>query len=246
MNNTRPTVHLTGDAPPCSPEDRISALRRIADAGPIEVDEYGLGGVVAKAERYFADKLGKEAAIICPTGTLANHLAIRAHCRNRRAQRVVVQAESHVHRDSGGALPQLSSFAEIALGHGTATFKATELKGALDRLESEKVTSSIGCVSLESPVRRFANQCIPPAELDQILALCRDHGLPVHLDGARTWLDCHCKGIPVATHAARFDTVYVSLYKYFGAPSVAALPGVTATGPEITRYRCKQAEGREH
>ena len=62
-------------------------------------------------------------------------------------------------------------------------------------------------------------------ELAKIVAIARKEGIRLHLDGARIFLQAAYTGANVADYAKPFDTVYVSLYKYFNAASGAILAG---------------------
>jgi threonine aldolase len=59
----------------------------------------------------------------------------------------------------------------------------------------------------------------------KISEFARARGIGLHLDGARLFLVSPYTGVEPATYAALFDTVYVSLYKYFNAASGAILAG---------------------
>jgi threonine aldolase len=95
----------------------------------------------------------------------------------------------------------------------------------LERTDSGRVSTRIGALSIESPVRRLGNVAVPLADLEKALAPAREAGIGLHLDGARLPLYLPHFGIDPATVAALFDTVYVSLYKCFSAPSGAILAG---------------------
>jgi threonine aldolase len=62
-------------------------------------------------------------------------------------------------------------------------------------------------------------------EMRAITALCRERGIPSHLDGARLFMMAAATGVSVQAYCALFDTVYVSLCKYLGAPFGAILAG---------------------
>ena len=68
-----------------SPAEYARLLAEIAETRGIEVDDYSRGGVVAELEARMAALLGKETAVFLPTGTLANHLAVRLLTRARAA-----------------------------------------------------------------------------------------------------------------------------------------------------------------
>jgi threonine aldolase len=87
------------------------------------------------------------------------------------------------------------------------------------------VVSAVGAVMIESPVRRQHGQIMPYEDLVAITSYCQAQGLATHLDGARLYMMAAATGISPQQYAAHFDTVYVSLYKYFGAPFGAILAG---------------------
>jgi threonine aldolase len=93
----------------------------------------------------------------------------------------------------------------------------------------------IGAISLESPVRRANGEMVPLARVREIAGVARAHGVRLHLDGARLLLAP--PGFDVGAYAAEFDTVYVSLYKYLGAPFGAVLAGSKADITEARELR---------
>ena len=92
-------VVFQGDGEPKSFSGMLSTLAAFDSNVGYEPDNYTLGGTVQALEEKLADLLGKEAAIFLPTGTMANHFAIRALCGSR--PRAVVQERSHLYNDTG-------------------------------------------------------------------------------------------------------------------------------------------------
>jgi threonine aldolase len=68
---------MTGDGPELAPGEYASRLTRLLADARFQPDEYGLGGAADELEKHFASLLGKERALFFPTGTPANHVAIR-------------------------------------------------------------------------------------------------------------------------------------------------------------------------
>ena len=158
-----------------------------------------------------------------PTGTLANHLAIRKLCGIK--PRAIVQEQSHLYNDSGDCVTRLSNINLIPLAKGDPYFTLDTLKTAVEQAESGRVINPIGAVMVESPVRRQLGRIMPFDEMKVVTDYCRDRQIGSHLDGARLYMMSGATGIPPADYAVLFDTVYVSLYKYFGAPFGAILAG---------------------
>jgi threonine aldolase len=198
-------------------------LTRLLDEEAIAPDSYSLGGVVEELEARCARVLGKERAIFMPTGTLANHLAVRALAAG--SSRVIVQEESHFYQDEGDCAQTLSSLTLMPLARGRATFTADEVQHVLDEAKAARVVSRVSAISIETPVRRKQGERFDAAEVIKIAALARREGIRLHLDGARLFLQAAYTGENVSETVRPFDTVYVSLYKYFNAASGAILAG---------------------
>jgi len=220
-------VSLTGDGIPFSPDEHLRLLARIAEehggAQGSLADTYLEGGAVEQLEQAFARELGKERAIFFPTGTLANHLAVRELAGDKR--RVIVQQESHLYRDEGDCAQFLSGLNLIPVAPGRAGVTLDEIVTVVERAMEPPFPGPVGVVSLESPVRRAMGGVIEFEELKRICAYCREKQIGTHLDGARVYLASAFTGVTPAQYAALFDTVYVSLYKYFNAPFGAILAG---------------------
>ena len=219
-------VHLEQDGLSLTPTETAAELARLSASQSPSPDIYGLGGVVEEVEAYFARLLGKERALFMPTGTLANQLALRALAGNRR--RVLVQDVSHVYNDTGDASQTLSGLTLLPLAPDRATFAWAEVERTLGRTASGRVATSVGAISIESPVRRRYGELFDRSEMMRICAEARRRGIGLHLDGARMFIASAYTGIAPAEYAAPFDTVYVSLWKCFNSLNGAILAGPAA------------------
>jgi len=217
------TVRLSGDGVGLSPAQYAALLNRVLDEKAMTPDSYSLGGIVEELEEQCARVLGKERAIFMPTGTLANHMAVRALARG--SSRVIVQEQSHFYQDEGDCAQTLSNLTLMPLAPGRATFTADEVQHLLDQTKGARVVSRVSAIAVETPVRRKQGEHFDAAELTKIITIASREGIGLHLDGARLFLQAAYTGESVADYAKPFDTVYVSLYKYFNAASGAILAG---------------------
>src|SRR5207245_5631081 len=80
-------------------------------------------------------------------------------------------------------------------------------------------------VCLENTHNRGGGRVYPLEKIQAISGWARDHGLALHLDGARLWNAIVATGIPAAEWAAPFDSVSVCFSKGLGAPVGSALAG---------------------
>jgi threonine aldolase len=216
-------VHLAGDGLAITPAAYAALLAKLTAAAEVREDSYLLGGAVEDFERRWATLLGKERAVFMPSGTLANQLALRALAGTRR--RVIVPETSHIYNDTGDACQTLSGLTLIPLGPGAATFTRADVEAVLARTAGGRVAAEVGAIAIESPIRRLSGQQFDWEELTRLSALARERGIAMHLDGARLFIASAYTGRSPAEYAAPFDTVYVSLWKYFNCGIGAILAG---------------------
>jgi threonine aldolase len=216
-------VHFRSDGVALSPIEYARLLTRLSEDGGIVADEFSREGVVATLEERMAAMLGKEMAVFMPSGTLANNLALKLLAQ--RGRRVLVQGESHIYNDTGDCTQELSGLTLIPLAPERATFTLAEVAVEVARAEEGRVSTPVGVISIESPVRRVLGEVFDFAEMQRITAFAKERRIGLHLDGARLFLASPYSGIAPERYAALFDTVYVSLYKYFNAAGGAVLAG---------------------
>ena len=216
----------TTDGLGLSPREYATLLHDMAMSGGVQGDYYSNGGLIEELEKRFAERLGKQAAIFLPTGTLANHIAVRTLAGNDR--RVLVQAESHLYNDSGDGAGLLSGLTLVPLSAGQPTLSLDEVRGWVERSSGGRVEVRVGAISIENPVRRCDHRMVEVAELERVCRYARDLGIRLHLDGARMFNLPQHSGRSVRDYAALFDTVYVSLWKHFNGMSGAILAGDAA------------------
>jgi threonine aldolase len=242
---TAPATSLALDGPDLSPRAYAKLLAELTEKTEVGRDAYGLGGVVAEFEARMAKELGKERAILMPTGTLANNLALDLLCdRNRR--RVLVQTDGHMYADTGDSAARLHNVVLIPAQDRGAGYSVEAMQAQLERAAGARVAVPFAAAVIETPVRRRFAQMIPLADMDAAVACAKQNGLKLHLDGARVYIAAAWTGRGVRDFCAPFDTVYVSLYKYFGAPFGAVLAGPAALIDGLYHDRRRHGGGLNH
>jgi threonine aldolase len=221
--SSKPRVVFSGDGLGLTAVEYAQLLARLCDEQKLQRDVYCEGGPVAELEKHMASVLGKEHAVFLPTGTLANNLAIRLLAGERR--RVLVQRESHLYKDEGDFAQLLSGLTLVPLAADRSTFSLQEVEAEMRGFDGGPLPVPVGAISIESPVRRKSGEVFDLAEMKKISAFARARKIGLHLDGARLFLASAYTGISPAEYSALFDTVYVSLYKYFNAGAGAILAG---------------------
>jgi len=180
-------------------------------------------------EARIAQLLGKEDALVFPTCTMANTVALMLNAAP--GSTVVTQQGAHV----------LVSEANAGAALGGLWMTAVDADGALPSLASweralgtapDAQRSPVALAVLENTHTRTGGVALPPDYVAGVVALARGKGCALHLDGSRLFYAACALETTPATLAAGFDTVSVSLNKTFGAPIGAAL---AASGAQIER-----------
>jgi threonine aldolase len=204
---------------PASPQDELrSIISELDQSDAATWDRYGEGGPVAALERQVAELLCKPAAVMFPSGTMAQQSTLRVWSDRRGSRRIAIPSLSHLlHHEQDG--PRLLNGFEWALLTTGAVVPTVEHLAA--------IPGALGGLLLELPLRD-AGYLLPSWEQLEALSLaCRDRGVPLHLDGARIWESAPYLGHSPAQIAALADTVYVSFYK-----GLRGLAGAVVAGPE--------------
>jgi threonine aldolase len=216
-------VDFINDGIELSPKEYANLLMKLIDEGKVSVDNYSKGGVVEELENRFANLLGKESAVFMPTGTLANHIAVRKLANNNR--RVIVQERSHFYNDSGDCAQTLSGLNLIPTGAKSVDFSLDDIKDVENTTRTGRVETKIGAIAIETPVRRMNDRMFTFEKIEPIRAYALNNEIKMHLDGARLFVQSAHTKIEPAKYAGLFDTIYTSMYKCFNAPSGAILAG---------------------
>ncbi|TWI69341.1 L-threonine aldolase [Pseudoduganella lurida] len=199
-----------------TPAQTYAAMGAWCEANGIAHDVYGEGELVQSLERKVAALLGKEAAVFCITGTMAQATALRLACQDKGSPLVALHPTAHILKHERGNHQVFGHFQALQVGSPYRPFTLAELQALPDRL---------GAVSLELPAREIGGQSPTWDELAALKAHCAERGTHLHMDGARLWECAAYFERSYAEIAAGFDTVYVSLYKGIGGLGGAVLAG---------------------
>jgi threonine aldolase len=214
-----------------------AAMREAMLAAPVGDDVFGDDPTVNALQEHIAQITGKEAALLMPSGTQSNLCALMAHCE--RGDEYIVGQNAHTYRYEGGGAAVLGSIqpqplaqskvGEMALADIVAAIKPIDCHFARTRL-----------LALENT---WNGHPMSQDYLAQATGLARQHGLAVHLDGARLFnaAVAQAEGGSVTASVRRivdhFDSVSVCFSKGLGAPVGSALCGSRELIAKALRWR---------
>jgi threonine aldolase len=200
------------------PTPAMLAAMAAAEVGD---DVYGEDPTVNRLEEKVADYLGTEAALFVPTGTMGNQVAVRVHCRP--GDELLLEATCHIYLWEGGG-PAVHSGATCRTFEGTwGVIDPEQLRGKVRPDDPHSVRTRLVC--LENTHNRGGGTVYPLDKVKATAAWARQHGLALHLDGARLWNAVVASGVPAREWCRHFDSVMVAFSKGLGAPVGSALAG---------------------
>jgi threonine aldolase len=213
------------------------AMRRAMLEAPLGDDVYGEDPSARALEEAVAARLGKEAAVFVPSGTMANQIAVALFTRPGDA--VLAGAGAHTVLFESGASAALSGVQLMVAGRrideGGGFFDGDELLSALP--PELALCSKPSLVCLENTHNLSGGRVLPQDLLRSVARTAKERDLALHLDGARLWNASVASGQPVHKLAEAFDTVSVCFSKGLGAPVGSALAGSVDLMKEARRFR---------
>lgn len=229
---TAPIIDLRSDTV-TKPDDRMRAAMAGAEVGDDVLDR---DPTMARLEEAVAETLGTEASLWVPSGSMGNVIALMIHLK--RGDRFLATVASHVISNELGAGAWLAGGMPEALpwdaGPGRPT--VATLRTAIGAPQPYYgLETTLLC--LENTHNAAGGTVTPPEECAQLIAVAKDAGLTVHLDGARIWNASVALGLPPAALTVGADTVQVCLSKGLGAPVGSMVAGSAEFIAEARRVR---------
>jgi threonine aldolase len=209
-----------------------AAMREAIARAAVGDDVYGEDPSVNQLQAVAAARLGKEAAIFMPSGTMANQAAIRA--LTRHGDVLLAGAGAHLLRYESGAAAALSGVQIQTIGDD-GLFDGEDVVGAIPPRDHHRAPVTL--VTVENTHNAAGGRLFPFERLRRVVDAARTHGLRLHLDGARLFNAVVATGIPAERWTAGFDTVSVCLSKGLGAPVGSVVCGSAEVIDAVHRVR---------
>lgn len=208
------SVHATARR---RPRAEVERLTRLLNAFPQALDDPC--AATKLLEREVAERLGKAAAVLMPTGKMAQQVALRVHADRRSGRRTVV-----AHPSNHLSLWEDENHSRLHNLHLRHAGDRYTLLADAD-IDAAARAGDVATVLWELPQRELGGELPTWDDLTAQLATARRCGAATHCDGARIWQAEPFYGKPLAEICHGFDSVYASLYKDLEAPRGAVLVG---------------------
>ncbi|MEX0302941.1 MAG: low-specificity L-threonine aldolase [Leisingera sp.] len=208
-----------------------AGMMQAIQAAELGDDVYGEDPQVNRLEAVLAERLGKEAALFLPTGTMSNLVGLLAHCQ--RGEEIIVGDGYHVYAYEAAGASVLGGIALCPVPvRDDGALDPVTVAGAVKEDDSHLAVSRL--LSLENTHNGLV---VPLADMAAAAGAARAAGLAVHLDGARFFNATTALGCAGTELAGLADTVSVCLSKGLGTPAGSVLVGPAELIAKARRWR---------
>jgi len=174
-----------------------------------------------------------EAGLFCPSGTMANQIALKVH--TRPLDEVICDEMSHIYQYEVGGYAFHSGIAVNLLKGENGILKAKMVEAAIKPRYDWLPRSSL--VVIENTCNKGGGSIYPLKQIQEIRKVCQKNNLALHLDGARIFNALVETGDSPASIGAEVDSLSICLSKGLGAPIGSVLIGSQAFIAEARRVR---------
>jgi threonine aldolase len=190
-------------------------MRKFMASAEVGDDVYGEDPTVNSLEERVADLFGHDAALFCPTGSLANQLSIRMLVAP--GEELLTETNSHIVRAELGAGAVFSGITTRTWLAERGLLKAEDVLN-IARPDSGPYLVSTTAIAIEN-THNFGGGTVQPIdEIKKLHQQTQKLGISMHLDGARIWNAHVAVGVEFKEYGKYFDTLSVCLSKGLGAP----------------------------
>jgi threonine aldolase len=215
-------------------------MRQAMVTAPLGDDVFGDDPTVNKLEEVAASRLGKEASVFLPTGTMGNLIGIAVNARS--GEEVIADADSHVFLYEGAGPAAILGVQVRPVPTEAGIMSPAQIEAAV-RPRDDYHQPLTAALCIEDTHNTHGGIVWPLGALREASATAKAHGLRVHLDGARIFNASVAMGVEVAELAAAADTVTFCISKGLGCPAGSLFCGTAETVEQARRWRKRLGGG---
>jgi threonine aldolase len=198
------------------------AMRQVMAQAEVGDDVYGEDPTINRLQEMAAQKMGKEAGLFVPSGTMGNLVAILAHCG--RGDEVILGNKAHTFLFEAGGISALGGVHSCQiLNQPDGTLTLDDILAAIRSDDPHQPITRL--VVLENTHNRCGGVALTSEYSQAVGRLAHERGLFLHLDGARIFNAAIAQGVSADDLAAPADSVTFCLSKALCAPVGSVLCG---------------------
>ncbi|XXG89652.1 hypothetical protein AAC387_Pa12g1604 [Persea americana] len=200
-------------------------MRAAMATAEVDDDILGYDPTAFRFEAEMARIMGKEAALFVPSGTMGNLISVLVHCEIRGSE-VILGDNSHIHVYENGGISTLGGVHPRPVkNNADGTMDIALIEAAIRNPPDAIYYPTTRLICLENTHANCGGRCISVEYTERVGEIAKQHGLKLHIDGARIFNASVALGVPVHRLVEAADSVSVCLSKGLGAPVGSVIVG---------------------
>jgi len=210
------------------------AMRVAISQAEVGDDVFEEDPTVIQLERLAAERTGKEAAMLVSSGTMGNLVSTLTHCA--RGEEVILGDRSHIFLNEAGGMSALGGIHAHTVANQTdGTIQIEAIESAVRGNNIHFPRTRLICI--ENTHNRCNGLALTPQYCDSVGELAAQHGLQLHIDGARIFNAAVALGVDVKELTRSADSLSFCLSKGLSAPVGSLVCGTCEFIAEARRTR---------
>jgi threonine aldolase len=210
------------------------AMRQVMFDAELGDDVFGDDPTVNQLQERAAEVVGKEAALLVPSGTMANLVSVLTHCR--RGEEVILGSRAHMFWYECGSMSAIGGIhPHTVANQKDGTIALEDIEKAIRPVDDHFPRTRLIC--LENTHNRCRGAVLTAEYMDSVGELAKAKGLMVHVDGARIFNAAVKLGVDVRELTRIVDSVSFCLSKGLGCPIGSLVCGTRDYIAEARRMR---------
>jgi threonine aldolase len=215
-------------------------MKQAMATAPLGDDVFGDDPTANRLMEVAADRMGKAAATFVPSGTMGNLIGVAVNAR--RGEELIADADSHIFINETAGAAAVCGVQIRPVTTEAGVMSAQQVAAAV-RPRDDPHQPISGAVTFENTHNRHGGIVWPLEALREASDAAHEHGLRVHLDGARIFNAAVALGVPAKEIAACADTVTFCLSKGLACPIGSVFCGSEEDVEEARRWRKRLGGG---
>ena len=170
---------------------------------------------VNKLQDMAAQRMGKEAALLVPSGTMANLASILTHCG--RGAEVILGNRAHTYKYEKGGISAYGGIHSTQIpNQDDGTMQLEDIRAAIRGIDDHFPVTKLIC--LENTHNVCSGAPLSVKYTKEVANLARAHNIKLHIDGARIFNAAVAQGVEVQELVEDADSMSFCMSKGLAAP----------------------------
>jgi threonine aldolase len=184
-------------------------------------DVYKEDPTVNQLEETAAKMMGKEAALLMPSGTMANLASIKTN--TKWGDSIILEEDSHIYWYELGGISAIAGTLPIAIKGKMGYMDPKDIESSIRAKDLHTAETTLVCI--ENTHNRAGGTIVTPTQIKNISQITKEYGLKLYMDGARIFNAAVALKVDVRELTRFVDNLMFCLSKGLSCPIGSIIVG---------------------